>query len=121
MVLIVLKRLLVLPFVLFGVSFVLFVITQIVPSDPVRLVAGDSVSAEVRENIARALGLGQPWPVQYLRYLERLVHGDLGESLRYATPVKELLFSAFPATMLLVGLAALIAIALAFPLGFVAA
>lgn len=121
MFLVILKRLLVLPFVLFGVSLVLFLITNVVPSDPVRLIVGDTVTPEVRENITRALGLDQPLHVQYYRYLERLVTGDLGESLRYATPVRTLLFQAFPATMLLVATAAVFAIAIAFPIGFLAA
>jgi peptide/nickel transport system permease protein len=115
------KRLLVLPFVLFGVTFVLFVVSQIIPSDPVRLVAGDSVTPETRAAIERELGLDQPLPTQYFIYIERLVQGDLGESLRYATPVKELLFAAFPATVILVGVSAIIAVVMAFPLGFLAA
>lgn len=121
MLLVVLKRLLVLPFVLIGVSLALFVVTNIVPSDPVRLVAGDSVSDEVRQNIIVALGLDQPLHIQYFKYVERLISGDLGESLRYATPVHELLLAAFPATMLLVATAAVFAILLAFPIGFLAA
>lgn len=121
MLLILLRRLLVLPFVLFGVTTFLFVISQVVPSDPVALIVGDAVTPELRAAITQRLGLDQPVHIQYLRYLGRLVTGDLGESIRYATPVKELLFSAFPATILLVAAAAVFAVVIAFPLGFLAA
>lgn len=121
MLLVLLKRLLVLPFVLLGVTFFLFAVSQVVPSDPVALIVGDAVTPEVRENITRSLGLDQPAPVQYWLYLQRLAEGDLGTSIRFATPVGDLLLAAFPATLILVATAAVFSIAMAFPLGFLAA
>lgn len=121
MLLILIRRLLVLPLVLFGVTTFLFLVSQVVPSDPVALIAGDAVTPEIRAAITQSLGLDQPIHIQYFRYVSRLVTGDLGESIRYATPVKELLFAAFPATLLLVATAAVFAIVIAFPLGFIAA
>jgi peptide/nickel transport system permease protein len=107
--------------VLFGVTFVLFLVSQIVPMDPIRLIVGDAVTPEVRAAISQKLGLDQPFIVQYFRYVERLLVGDLGESIRYSTPVKQLLLEAFPATLALIGVSAIVSIGIAFPLGFVSA
>jgi peptide/nickel transport system permease protein len=75
----------------------------------------------VREAITHQLGLDQPVPVQYIRYVERLVQGDLGQSLRYSSPVRTLLFEAFPATVVLVALAAVFSTVLGLLLGGIAA
>lgn len=86
-------------FVLFGVTLVTFTITQMVPTDPARLVAGDLASEEIVERIRVDLGLDRPLPEQYVRYLERLGTGDLGRSLRTGRPVLEELIEVLPATV----------------------
>jgi peptide/nickel transport system permease protein len=111
-----LRRILTLPLVLIGVTLILFLVSQILPSDPVSLVIGDTAGPELRASISAELGLDQPAYVQYFRYLERLVQGDLGNSIRFATPVTTLLANAFPATLQLIVGSTLVAIVLAFPL-----
>jgi peptide/nickel transport system permease protein len=117
----ILMRVLLLPVILLGVSVVLFVAAQVIPHDPARLIVGHAMTPAVRKSIDHSLGLDQPLPVQYGRYLTRLVHGNLGQSIRYTTPVTTLLAQAFPATLTLVAAGALVTVLLTFPLGFLAA
>ena len=66
--------------ILLGVTMITFGLLFLVPADPVRMIAGRSASPEAVESIRRQLGLDQPIPVQYLRYLGNLAQGDLGRS-----------------------------------------
>jgi peptide/nickel transport system permease protein len=66
-------------------------------------------------------GLDQPLPVQYWRFLERLVHGDLGSSLFYSVPAGRLVLERLPVTLWLIGLGTLFAVAIAVPLAVIAA
>ena len=111
------RRLILLVFVVFGVTLVTFVISHMIPGDPARLMAGERASAEIVENMRRQLGLDQPLYVQYLRYVEDLLHGDLGISIRTRRPVAEDLVLFFPATIELAVVALLFAIAAGIPLG----
>jgi peptide/nickel transport system permease protein len=117
----ILTRLVFLPVVLLGVTIVLFSISQVIPSDPARLIVGDYVSPSLRTAIDAKYGLNQPVTTQYVKYMGRLVHGDLGTSIRYNLPVSTILRSAFRATLELVGAAAIVNIILTFGLGFLAA
>jgi peptide/nickel transport system permease protein len=117
----ILTRLLFLPVVLLGVTIVLFAISQVIPSDPAKLIVGDYVAPSVRAAIDAKYGLNQPFATQYIKYMGRLFHGDLGTSIRYNLPVSTILRSAFPATLELVAAGALVNIVLTFGLGFLAA
>lgn len=118
---VVVRRLVTLPFVLAGVAVILFVVSQVLPTDTVRLVAGDSVPPAVREAIAHNLGLDRPVWVQFWNYIDRLVHLNLGTSIRFQLPVTTLLRQALPASLTLVGCATFVAILIAFPTGILAA
>lgn len=76
------------PTLLIVVTFVFFFV-RLIPGDPARLVAGEQATLEDVENVRIALGLDQPVPVQYARYITGLVKGDLGTSLRTKRPVTE--------------------------------
>lgn len=115
------RRMATVPLILFGVSIVLFLISQVVPVDPVRLIAGDSVTHEVRVNMIHKLGLDRPVWVQYWDYVGRLFHGDLGISTRYALPVRGLISDALPASLTLVLGGAVVAIVLSLMIGVVSA
>lgn len=95
------RRLLQAVLVLIGVSLIAFVLTFLIPADPVRMIAGRSATPETVESIRIQLGLDQPVLVQYLRYFGRLVQGDLGRSYIQRTQVTELILSRLPATLLL--------------------
>jgi peptide/nickel transport system permease protein len=101
--------------ILLGVTFLTFVIAFIVPGDPARTVAGPKADPETLATIRKELGLDQPVPVQYARYLERLVHGDLGRSYLTRQNVAQAILERLPATAYLaltsLGAAALIGIA----------
>ncbi|MFO7266062.1 MAG: ABC transporter permease [Bacillota bacterium] len=111
------RRIVLLVVVLFGVSLLTFIISHAIPGDPARLMAGQRASAEVVEQIRRNYGLDQPLPVQYIRYMSGLLHGDLGRSIRTGRPVVEDLARFFPATLELVGTALFIAVLVGVPLG----
>lgn len=95
------RRLLQAVLILIGVSAIAFLLTFLIPADPVRMIAGRSATPETVESIRIQLGLDQPVIVQYLRYFGRLVQGDLGRSYIQRTEVTELILSRLPATLLL--------------------
>jgi ABC-type dipeptide/oligopeptide/nickel transport system permease component len=117
----ILKRVLLLPVVLIGVVLTLFAVVHLSPTSPADLLIADYVTPEVRANIVAKLGLDQPLPVQFERYVVGIATGDFGESFRYKTPIKDLLYDALPSSMALIGMGLVIAIVITLPLGFLAA
>jgi peptide/nickel transport system permease protein len=89
--------------VLIGISLLTFVLVYYLPADPARMYAGPSATAETVARIRHELGLDQPFWVQYGRYLERLLQGDLGFSYRKQIAVTQLLLSRLPYTLALIG------------------
>jgi peptide/nickel transport system permease protein len=87
--------------ILFGVTLITFCLSFLMPADPVRMIAGRSATKATVESIRKELGLDKPLPVQYFKYISRLVQGDLGRSYRQKTQVSELIWSRLPATLLL--------------------
>ncbi|NNF98237.1 MAG: ABC transporter permease [Desulfobacteraceae bacterium] len=88
-------------FILLGVTLITFCLAFLMPADPVRMLAGRSATQATVESIRTQLGLDKPLPVQYLKYLGRLMQGDLGRSYKQKTEVTELILSRLPATLLL--------------------
>jgi peptide/nickel transport system permease protein len=107
--------------VIFGVTGIVFLLIHLVPGDPVEIMLGESVSLADREALRSALGLDRPLMVQYLAYLEGLLHLDLGTSIHSRQPVYGLLLERLPATGLLAIVALAVTVILAFPLGLIAA
>lgn len=116
-----LRRLGGLVFVLFGVSIMTFFLAQIVPADPVAAALGTNAREAQIEAYRRQLGLDQPVVVQYIRYVGRLLQGDLGASIRTRRPVADDLRDFLPATVELTIAAMLVTILVGIPLGIVAA
>src|SRR5690349_20025374 len=121
MIRLVLRRLTTLPLVLIGVAVVLFIVSQVLPTDTVRLVAGEDATPEVRAAVRHLLGLDQPIWQQFVTYVGRLLHANLGVSLRFSLPVGGLIHQALPASLWLVGAATVVAILIAFPIGILSA
>jgi len=117
----VLRRLLLAVPVLLGVSICVFLMASLVPGDPATVLAGDTASAEQVERIRRDLGLDQPIPVQYLRFLERLAHGSLGESTRTHREVLLEIADRFPYTLALALGAVVVSTILGIAMGIFAA
>ena len=106
-----------------GVTLVTFVLTALVPADPVAAVLGDQAAAdpEVVAQFRRELGLDRPLPVQYLLYLQRLVHLDLGTSAQTRRPVLDDLREAVPATLELALFVLVVSVVLGVGAGLLAA
>ncbi|MGV8082959.1 MAG: ABC transporter permease [Coriobacteriia bacterium] len=108
--------------VFFGVTLVLFVITTVLPGDPVRLRSGErALSPAVHEALRHQYGLDQPWYIQYVRYLNSLLHGDLGTSIRTGRPVADILRDSYPYTIKLALAAIVIEIIVGISVGIIAA
>jgi peptide/nickel transport system permease protein len=112
----IIRRLLQLIVVLFGVTLITFGMLKLVPGDPAVALAGKGASPEKIANVRHERGLDRPFYVQYVKYVDRLVHGDLGESLYTARPVREMIREAAPVTIQLAVAAVLIEL-LGIPLG----
>jgi peptide/nickel transport system permease protein len=115
------RRLVASLFILLGVSVITFMLTFMIPADPVAMIAGRSSTPEVREQIRHQLGLDRPVTEQYLNYLGRLVKGDLGKSYARKSDVGPLIASRLPPTLLLMLAAILAELLVGLPAGIYAA
>ena len=108
-------------FVLLGVVTISFIITNLVPADPARMIAGRRATVQTVENIRTQLGLDQPLHIQFGRYVGRLVQGDLGRSYQQRTEVATLLWSRVGATLQLTLGAIFFELLIGLPAGMIAA
>jgi peptide/nickel transport system permease protein len=104
-----------------GLTCVTFFIGRIIPIDPVVAIVGDKASRATYDKVAAEIGINLPIPLQYWRYLMKVLHADFGVSLITAHPVLQDMAHVFPATMELALLALIVGTALGIPLGVVAA
>ncbi|MFZ4848291.1 MAG: ABC transporter permease [Caldilinea sp.] len=117
-----LRRLLTSLLVLLGVSVLVFSILHLVPGDAVTALLGrQNVSAERVSELRGRLGLDDPLPVQYVRYLSRALRGDLGISIRSSLPVSAAIAEQLPSTLALASSALAVALLIGFVLGLTAA
>jgi peptide/nickel transport system permease protein len=100
---------------------VVFALVRLLPGDPASAILGDRALDKDVARINTELGLDQPIPVQFALFVRNLAEGDLGTSIHLKVPVLDLVLQKLPVTLLLTGLAGLIALVLALPLAFVAA
>ena len=106
---------------LFGILLVSFALIKTIPGDPAVLMLGPMATKPAIEAVRKSLGLDQPLPVQFLIYIKNLATGDLGTSWQTTRPVLSDLIERFPATLELVTLGLLAAIAIGVPLGLASA
>ena len=119
------RRLIFLVFVLFGLSLITFGLSHVVPGDPARLMAGPRASKSAVEKIRDKYGLNDPLfcldgivPCgQYVHYVQGLIHGDFGTSFTTRRPVSEDLKRYLPATIELGIVAFVMATIIGVPLG----
>jgi peptide/nickel transport system permease protein len=102
------------------VSVVTFVLIYSAPGGP-SMLANPDLTAEELATMTENLGLNDPIPVQYLRWLSNVVRGDLGVSYNNVVPVSELILDRLPNTLILTGVGLLASIAIAIPLGVLSA
>ncbi|HZU12221.1 MAG TPA: ABC transporter permease [Chloroflexota bacterium] len=117
----VIRRLGFLVIVVIGVSMLTFAMSHLVPADPARLLLGKTATPAQITQIRRGLGLDQPVPVQYLIYMDHLLHGDFGQSISSRRPVLSDFLDYFPATVELTLYAMLMALVVGIPLGVLSA
>jgi peptide/nickel transport system permease protein len=98
-----------------------FVMTHVLPGDPVSVKAGQYATAEIRAQLKKQMGLDKPLPVQLVRYVGNVLQGDLGESTRSGHPVLNDIGNRLPATVELALYSLLVAGLLGIPLGIYAA
>lgn len=117
----ILKRLLMLIPVIIGVTFIIFVIMDLTPGDPARLVLGGMASNEAVETYREELGLNQPLLIRYFNYMSGIVQGDFGTSYKTGRAVFVELASRFPATLQLAVAGMFVAILFSIPIGIISA
>ncbi len=105
----------------FGVIVISFVLTRALPGDPAVYFAGDMADKDSIEQVRRALGLDRSWVEQFVIYVGNLANGDWGMSLSTGRPVTEELLNRLPASLELTLIGLGLAIAVAVPLGVMAA
>lgn len=117
----VIRRLLMVIPILLGVATIIFVLMFMVPGDPARLMMGQHGDERVLASIRHEMGLDRPLYVQYVKFIGRLVQGDLGMSYRQKRPVATIIAERFPATLKLALSAMTLAILAGMTLGIIAA
>src|ERR1700730_5258914 len=104
------------------ISFVLYAILALAPGDPLsQFAANPAVPPEVRDNIRRSLGLDDPWPVRYVKWLFSLAQGNWGFSFGSRMQVWDLIKLRIPSTLAVVGIAYLVSLVIALPIGILSA
>lgn len=107
--------------VLLGVTVVVFLFLHLIPGDPAEVLLGERATAERIARLRGLWGLDQPLPVQYARYVGRLVQGDFGRSIHTNRPVLQEAGMRFPATLELAAAALLISTAVGVLAGMISA
>jgi len=115
------RRLLVSIPILLAVIFVVFLLARVIPGDPCLATLGERATTQQCAEFAARYGLDQPVPIQFVRYLEGILTGDLGTSIRYRLPVAELIIQRLPTTVELSIFALTFAIVVGVPLGIISA
>jgi len=111
------KRILASLGVVLSMIFLVMLILDIVPGDPAALFLGESATQEMVAEIRQQWGLDQPLMTRYLSYIWRVVHGDLGRSVREMAPISQLIGDALPKTLELTAAGMILTLFLGVPLG----
>jgi peptide/nickel transport system permease protein len=118
----ILRRLLIAIPTLLAITFVVFAILSLAPTDPLSQFGADPrVPPEVRERIREALGLNDPWPIRYVKWLTSLFRGDFGVSFMSHSSVSDLILQRLPNTLAVVGVAYFIGVLIGVPAGMLSA
>src|SRR5437588_760888 len=107
--------------VAFLASVILFVLLKLTPGDPVLIMLGERATASNYEAVKKDLGLDQPYPIQYWRWVSHVATGDLGKSLRNGASVRDEIIDRLPATFQLGFVALGFGLLVAVPLGILSA
>jgi peptide/nickel transport system permease protein len=117
----IIKRALLLVFLLFAVSTMIFFLTHLIPGDPVISILGQGAGSEDIERIKKELNLDKPLWTQYLDFNKNLLNLSFGKSIFNNKPVTRNILSYLPKTLYLAAAAMVLALLISFPLGALAA
>jgi ABC-type dipeptide/oligopeptide/nickel transport system permease component len=117
----ILRRLLFAIPVLIGASFLVFASIRMVPGDPAIAIAGELATPELREQVRKDLRLDDPLLIQYGVYLQRMLKGDMGQSVRTRLPVWDEIILRLPNTLRLAILSLILAAVIGIPIGVISA
>ena len=115
------KRLLLMIPTLLGITLIVMLFIEITPGDPARLMLGDQATEESVAELRSNLGLNDPLPVRYVRYIGNVLQGDLGTSYFTKRPVMNEIWQRFPYTLMLVSVSMALSVLIGIPLGIYAA
>jgi ABC-type dipeptide/oligopeptide/nickel transport system permease component len=99
----ILNRLLQMIPVLIGISFIAFLLLQLTPGDPVKIILGPKAGPEAVNAVKQKYGLDRPIPLQYIIYVKNLLQGDLGHSIVYRGPIASIIWERLEVTLFLIG------------------
>jgi ABC-type dipeptide/oligopeptide/nickel transport system permease component len=105
----------------FAVTVLTFSIMQMMPGDPIDLLAGDRVTAETKMELKEQWGLDKPAYVQYCYWIGNIAQGDFGTSIRSREKVTDMLKQRLGVTLTIVGISMILEFLIAVPLGLIAA
>src|SRR6201995_2180230 len=117
----VVQRLLLLLPVAVGVTIVVFFMIHLIPGDPAATILGIHATPKAIALLHQQWGLNRPLPSQYWLFIDRLFHGNLGQSLYYGGPVSSLIWSHLPPTLWLLVYAVVLTVLISVPLAVLAA
>ena len=104
-----------------GVTILVFFLIHLVPGDPAVTILGNQATPARVALLHHQWGLDRPLPVQYAKFMGRIVHGNLGDSLFYGVSAGQLVLQRLPVTLWLIGLGMLLSVVIAVPLAALAA
>jgi peptide/nickel transport system permease protein len=107
--------------IVLGVTILVFFLIHLVPGDPARTILGNQATDAKVALLHHEWGLDRPLPVQYEKFMARLVHGNLGTSLFYSVGAGRLVLQRLPVTLWLIGFGTLLSVLIAVPLAVLAA
>lgn len=115
------KRVLISIPVLMGVIFIIFVMLNVIPGDPILVMMGEHVKPDIIANMRKTMHLDDPMIVRFFRYIADALHGNLGVSYKLNRDVSSVIFEAFPNTVILAVCAALVSWIIGIPVGVLSA
>ena len=121
MLIYILKRWVALIPVIMGVTLLVFVIMQLAPGNPARMILGEMATPEQVAALEEEMGLNKPLLVRYFNYMLNFLRGDMGTSYYKSTSVVSEVMSRFPYTAKLAGVAAILTLIMSIPIGVMAA
>ncbi|MDR0839265.1 MAG: ABC transporter permease, partial [Oscillospiraceae bacterium] len=115
------KRLLLMIPILLGISLIVLLLIDITPGDPARLILGTQATQEQVEALREEMGLNDPLPVRYVRFVGNALKGDFGKSYTNSRSVWTEMMQRFPYTLLIAGMSLILSVLIGIPLGVYAA